>query len=503
MNSASNILDQLQSGLLKHQAGDLAGAEIIYRHVLSSCPDQPDALHLLGAIALQCRNYSAAEELIAQAIRVFPGKAEFHVNYGLTLFEQKRAEEAAAAFTRAIAINPKLANAHNDLGNALVLLGRRDEAISAFKNALLLEPGNAQAAFNLGNALELSGRWNEAIESFRLATTLRPQWREANNNLGRALCREGRFDEAAEVCRLAVERRPDCPLSHFNHAIMLLRRADFARGLPEYEWRAGVKELGLAPPPGAAPRWGGSNLKGRRLLVYAEQGLGDTIQFVRYVALIKGGEVLLAVQPELKSLLGGVDVLTQCDFQCPLPSLPMIFGTELPSIPADVPYVRANPENVMKWRKRLPENRLKVGLCWAGRAIHAGDLDRSIRLAQLSPLAKSGAYLVSLQKGEAAAQIAAAGFEVTDWTGELNDFSDTAALVENLDLVVTVDTSVAHLAGAMGKKVWVLLPLAADWRWMLTREDSPWYPTMRLFRQEKSGDWTGAIQRVSEALREL
>ena len=278
-----------------------------------------------------------------------------------------------------------------------------------------------------------------------------------------------------------------------------------------------LKKPTSAQPEFAQPPWDGSELNGKTVLLHAEQGLGDSIQFVRYVPMVRdrGGKVVLQCQPALSRLFTGLpgidrvikngDPIPRFDAHCPLLSLPRAFGTTLDSIPASVPYLTADPAAALDWAKRLADRPgKKVGIVWAGRAGYVGDRTRSLSLTTLAPLAcASGITWYSLQKGYAAAQISDApqGMELIDRTAELNDFADTAALIANLDLVISVDTAVAHLAGAMGKSVWTLLPYAPDWRWLLNRDDSPWYPTMRLFRQQRPGDWGEVIQRIAESLR--
>jgi len=508
------IQEQFQLGLQLHVAGNLDGAEKHYRLVLSRDGNHPDALHLLGVIARERGNRGAALELIDRAIAIEENKAEYHANRGLTLAELRRFDEAVAAYQRSIALDPAAAQTHNNLGSAFIEMGRIDEAVACLEVALKLNPDYAKAEHNLGNAYLKTGRLEQAVPRYRRTLELSPDWREPSNNLGYALCRLGRFAEAEDVHRQAVRWRPDCALSHFNYGVSLLRRGEMEQGWEEHEWRLQVPELGMRGARIKMPRWDGGELGGKSLLLCAEQGLGDTIQFVRYVPLVaqRGGRITVAVQPELLSLVrcvpgaqrwvAAAGKLPECDAYCLLPSLPGVMRTNLTNIPADVPYISADTALRKKWLARAPEGRLKVGLVWAGQPRLHIDRERSLPLEQLAPLARSGAWFVSLQKGEAARQAAGSVFPIADWTDELKDFSDTAALVDNLDLVVTVDTAVAHLAGAMGKPVWVLLPFVPDWRWMLERSDSPWYPTMRLFRQEKLGDWETPVSQAARALKD-
>jgi tetratricopeptide (TPR) repeat protein len=508
------IDEALKAGMAMHQAGSLAEAERIYRHILAAQPHHADAIHLLGVIAAQNGQREPAVELMSRAVALRPESAEFRCNLGAALLELNRKEEAAAELRRAIDLRPNMAQAHNNLGNALTALGRHQEAADCARRALALDPNYAQAYYNLANVQRNLGQWDEAVANYRRALALKRDWREAENNLGNTFCSAGRFAEAENLFADVLARRPDDPLAHWNVALALLRRGDLERGLKEYESRWQIPELRLNRLRDARPEWDGGEIKGRRILVYAEQGLGDSIQFARYIPFLagRGAGVVVNCQKELAGLLGGIAGVTEChahpgaknsrwDLHCSLPSLPRLMGTTLATIPASVPYLRADPAKAALWRNRLEgTGKRKIGVAWAGSPRHPSDEQRSVRLDRLADLWRSDIRMVSLQKGQGREQIGPSGLALDDWTEELDDFADTAALVENLDLIVTVDTAVAHLAGAMGKEVWVLLPFVPDWRWMLEREDSPWYPTMRLFRQEKTGDWSGPIGRIAEAL---
>jgi pentatricopeptide repeat protein len=508
-----NIPQTMKQALALHEAGKLAEAETLYRQVLAERSNHPDALHLLGVIASQTGHYQVAAQLITQAIRADPVQAPFYANLGVALAEFKQPQQAMQAYRRAIELDPKYPQAHNNLGNVLFELGLTDEAAACIEHALALRPEYAEAHYNLAKVEEARGNREKAVDLYRRGLRLRPVWREAENNLANALCSLGRFDEAEELFCRALQRRPDDPLAHWNVALMRLRQGQFKSAWPEYEWRHRVAELGLAPFKDAAPLWDGRNLAGKRILLHSEQGLGDTIQFIRYLPLVspRGGVVTVAVQRDLLDLLkhieGAVqwlaidDPMPEHDVHCPLPSLMLAMGTELATIPAPAKYLWADPALKRKWQQRLAsEKRKKVGLVWAGGPRHPNDKLRSMQLEQLAPLAHDSVALISLQKGDAARQVASANVPLIDWSGELNTWSDTAALVDCLDGVVTVDTSVAHLAGAMGKPVWVLIPFVPDWRWMLVRADSPWYPSMRLFRQRRTADWTAPVAELAAAL---
>jgi len=327
----------------------------------------------------------------------------------------------------------------------------------------------------------------------------------------------GRIDEAIAACRQAIALNPDYAEFHFNLALSLLTSGDFQQGWEEYEWRWKCKEFPSPARDFAQPQWDGCPLEGRTLLLHTEQGHGDALQFIRYFPLVeqRGGKILIECYAELQRLFrttaGRCQVVVRgqplpaFDLHSPLLSLPRVFGTNLANIPNTVPYLRADPEDAGRWQRRLADDSalVKVGLAWAGRPTHTNDRNRSIKLARLAPLGQlPGVRFFSLQKGEVAAEAKTPppGMELVDWTEELKDFAETAALIANLDLVVAVDTAVVHLAGAMGKPVWVLLPFGSDWRWLLERQDSPWYPSMRLFRQSRIGDWDSVIARVVEAL---
>jgi len=316
------------------------------------------------------------------------------------------------------------------------------------------------------------------------------------------------------VYRNVLARNPDDPQAHWSLALIHLSRGEFEQGWHHYEWRWRVKELRMRRRT-EAPQWDGGPLDGRTILLHNEQGFGDTIQFVRYLPEVirRGGKIILACQRELFSLLESMPQIHQCvpndqpapahDVCCPLLGLPGLFKTRLDNIPADIPYLKADPARSARWRDRLPhDGRKKIGLVWAGRPAHPNDLNRSVTLQSLAPLAEvAHAHFISLQTGQAARQTSSAPMPLTNWSDELTDFAETAALIANLDQVICVDTAVAHLAGAMGKPVWVLLPFISDWRWMVGRHDSPWYPTMRLFRQQRVGDWQSPIARLAQELQ--
>jgi Flp pilus assembly protein TadD len=466
-----------------YQSGRFVEAENICRQILAHQPRHLDALHLLSVLAARSGDLGAAIELINRAIALKPGVADYYSNLGEL---QRRA-------------------------------GQLDQAIVSLRRALSLQPDHAVAHYNLGLIFGQRELFDDAIAAYQQALALRPGMFEALIAQGNALVRTKRFDEADAVYRCAIALNPSSPEAHWNYALLQLRLGNYENGWDEHEWRHHVKSDFAPPQSFAQPMWDGSDLRGKTILLHAEQAFGTSLQFVRYVPLVaeRGGRVILQAPPELVRVLKGLrgaeeiiavgELLPGFDVHCPLLSLPRQFATRLKNIPCQIPYLHAEPELVERWSRRLEPYRsqLKVGLVWAGRQVHMSDGDRSIKLAQLAPLASVGLdAFFSLQKGSPAGQSPPDGMNLIDWTGDLEDFAGTAALIANLDLVITVDTAVAHLAGAMGKPVWVLLLCVSDWRWLLDREDSPWYPTMRLFRQPAIGDWESPIRAVAEALRD-
>lgn len=372
------------------------------------------------------------------------------------------------------------------------------------------------ARYALGKELARQGRWDEAAHHLKQSLRFKPAVAEAWMELARVEERRRRWEDAIACYRQAIQRSPDTPLAHYLLSLLLLRLGRFAEGWSEYEWR--WQTPGFSTPRRVTGKeWDGTAAQNQTVLLHAEQGFGDTIQFCRFAPLVRerSGRVLLIVPPELRALLGtapGIDeVLTNgCpwpEFDCHLPlmSLPRVLGTTIETIPTRVPYLAADMGKAATWELLLPPRHgLRVGLAWQGRPEHENDSNRSMPLSHYAPLSSGpGIELISLQVGAPDTGAAAAGLALVDRTAHIRDFSDTAALIACLDLVISVDTSVAHLAGALGKPIWLLLPHHAEWRWLPDEDRSPWYPTMRLFRQTQPGDWNGVIVRVSEELHAL
>jgi tetratricopeptide (TPR) repeat protein len=544
----ADVGDAMQRALKYHQEGQFEPAARLYRDVLRRQPANPDALHLLGLIELASQAYSRAEQLIQRAVQAHPGVANYHNSLGRALQGQGKLAEAEVSYRRALALAPDLAEAYanlasvhvakgqlqdasacyghavdfrptyvdalSDWGAVLRRLGRLNDAEQALRRSLAIKADHLAALVNLGAVLQEQGRHDEAIGSLSEALRLDARNPQALNNIGLALHASGHFAHALASFDAAVALQPDFGNGHWNRSLTLLLTGDFERGWDDYEWRWRSSDFPTPLRQFTQPAWTGEPLHGRTILVHAEQGLGDTIQFARYLGLVadRGGRIVLECPPELATLLADVEGVEQLvsygqalpdfDVHSPLLSLPYVFKTRLDSIP---------PADLRLRKGRVPPRlrmapRPRVGLVWAGSPRNKIDRRRSMALQDLAPLSRlTGATLVSLQKGAAAAQLAAPpqGLDVLDVAPELSDFADTAAAVAELDVVVSVDTAVAHLAGALRAPVCLLLPAVPDWRWQLVGERTPWYSTMTLFRQSLAGDWDGVLGRLVAHLDHL
>jgi tetratricopeptide (TPR) repeat protein len=550
-DSRSGAPLDFQEAIALHRQGRLSEAEQYYAAVLGQDQQDFDALHLLGLARYQQGRAAEALQLIAAALRAGPHTVDVLSNYGLVLAALERHEEALATFDRALALDCDHANALNNRGLTLAALGREAEALVSWGRALEIDPGHCEALRSRGNALYGLKRFDAALSDYDRVLLLQPGNLDVLNNRGGALAGLGRLDEALDSYDRALKIAPDLPVLLINkgnvladqhnfeqalssyaqaaatdamraeavwcQSLVRLRLGQFARGWREFEWRWQQRSWAPQRRNFIQRLWlGREPLAGRTILLHAEQGFGDTLQFVRYAKLVagRGPIVLLEVQPPLKSLLSNVDGVAQTfargellpnfDLHCPLMSLPLALGTTLDSIPAEVPYLQAPPDRLARWRDRLGDKRrLRVGIAWAGSALHKNDHQRSIALDRFGALlATSDIEFVSLQKEMVAADaLALSGrANVIQIGDELDNFADTAAVISLLDLVITADTSIAHLAGALARPVWVLVAFAPDFRWLLNREDSPWYPTARLFRQPRPGDWKSVIGRVQDDL---
>jgi tetratricopeptide (TPR) repeat protein len=560
MSEASNsnprprTAPEIQPAIALHRQGRLREAECIYAAILAVDPARSDAMHLLGLANYQQGRLPEALRLMAAALKANPLSADIYSNYGLALDSNKQYQEALASFDQALALKPDHAQALNNRGLTLAALGRSADALASWEAALAVDPNHAEALHSRGNALYRLKRLDAALADYDRVLALRPNNIDVLNNRGGALAQLGRLDEAFESydracaidpglpeilinkghicadrhqfeaalsCYAAAAALPSLrPEAQFCASLVRLRLGQFTQGWRDYEWRWRQASWEPQRRDFVAPLWLGKEpLSGKTILLHAEQGFGDTLQFVRYAKRVAGlgATVLLEVQAPLKPLLSGIEGVAQIlargeplprfDLHCPLMSLPLAFGTALDTIPTDVPYVRASADRVAKWRSRLGEPRsLRVGIVWAGSPVHKNDHNRSIALDRFRCLLSApDIAFVSLQNELDTAEAAALArhADVIPLGGELRDFADTAAVVSLLDLVVSADTAMVHLAGALGRPVWALLPFSPDFRWLLEREDSPWYPTARLFRQPRFGDWESVLARVNGELRRL
>lgn len=549
-----------QRAMQLHREGRLAQAEAAYRAILAEQPENVDALHLLGVVAFQTGRNELAAELIGRSLSLAEPNAAAHSNLGNVRAAQGRLdeavrcygralelqpehpdalrnlgnvqyalghpEEAAALLRRALALRPDFAEALSDLARILRDLGRPEESAASCRAAIALRPDLAEAHSNLGNVLEDASRTEEAIACYRRAVALKPSFATARANLGSSLMSVGEIREAAEHLREALRLDPSHARARFAQANLALLEGDYATGLPLYEARFDPGALsgmyaGLRARAAAfqgTPQWRGEAAAGKTLLVWTEQGLGDSLMMLRYLALLKErgfARVVVYCDRELERIIRTIaqvdevisretpPPLQRIDLHCPVMSLPFAFGTRLESVPRQVPYVFAPDALRRAWAQRMPgAPGRRVGLVWSGGWRHPRNAQRSMQFAQIAPLlATAGAQFVSLQQGEPAAQLAESRAAVIDWMDECGDLIDTAALVSQLDLVISVDTAMAHLAGALGKPVWMLNRFESEWRWLLQREDSVWYPTMRIFRQPAPGRWDEVIARVAAELR--
>jgi len=502
--------DLLAHAVRLHEQGRLDEAEPLYRDVLAHDADNPSALYLCGLLGLQRGQPDEAALLLGRAAAARPAHLGTLAALATARLAQGAPAEALAASEHMLAQKPDDARALFLRGTALSHLGRPAEAVMSLRASVARNPLHAEAHLNLGNALEETDDLAGAERHCRAALALDPALLAARISLSHVLTQQGRLGESIAFSAETIRAHPNCAEAHWNQGIAHLLAGDFARGWDRYEWRKRHRVYGRAFTRTNAPEWlGTESLAGRRLLVSAEQGLGDTIQFARYLKRLTaaGAQPVLACAPALIPLLSQ---LAPCvdrgaappphDLRVDQMSLPRRFGTKADNIPP-APYLAADPAREAAWQLLLPHGR-RIGLVWAGNPGHSNDRRRSLPpglVGRLSP--PPGTSFVSLQVGPRAGEAEQIG-GLVDVSGLLTDFAETAAAIAGLDLVITVDSAVAHLAGALRKPCWVMLPAAPDWRWMLGREDTPWYPSLRLFRQSRPGAWDGVLARIAAALGE-
>jgi tetratricopeptide (TPR) repeat protein len=546
-----NLAQLFNEAVSLQRQGRLREAEKIYTRVLKAAPDHVDALNLLGTVKAQLGRMGEAHRLLSAAVKINPRAAGAWANLGQVLLALKRNEEALACLDKARALDGNDVAIRNQRANALLSLGRAEEALAEFSEVLARAPRHAEARLNCGIAHAALGLHEDAVAQFDAALAIMPAHPAAHYNRGLALHELGRYAAALDAhdralaaapehagawlhrgrALAALNRHDEAVTSygkaraagkddddvHFSEAMALLTLGDYRAGFTKYEAR--WRRSGMpAQKSRGRPLWLGEfPLARKTVLLHAEQGLGDTIQFARYVPLLAGtgAKVVLEVPSELTALLarldGGATIIARgelpppYDVHCPLGSLPLALGTEPDSVPAQIPYLSVGDVALTKWSARIGGMaRPRIAIAWSGNANHYNDRNRSIPFARLSPLfaAHRGARFISIQRDVRSedAERLAAETRVTHVGGQLENFTDTAAVIALCDLLICADTAVAHLAGAMGRPLWVLIPFAPDWRWTLAGETSPWYPTARLFRQSTIGDWDTVIARVAGEL---
>ena len=458
-----------------------------------------------------------AEQIDRETIALFPQEAPAHTSLALTLNAAKKPEVALEFFRNAARLAPNIPEAQSNLAAALGKMKLYEECIVVARRAIQLNPNHAGAWSNLGNCLRDLGRFDEAEPALRESIRLNPHDADAVGNLALTLANAGRFADAIPVYDRALELKPQTQEVRFNRALAHLTLGDYARGWPDYEARWHTEQFHGGERTYPMPKWDGTSLRGKTIFLHTEQGIGDTLQFIRFAAPLaeQGATVMIHPTPDLVPVLKSVPGIARVidapraevtfDCHCPLLSVPYMLQTRLESIPATVPYMAAPPEAVARWSEKLSATRgFKIGIVWQGNPKFPGDRWRSVPLKFFAPIAAvPGVEICSLQKGEPRKQIAECGFAVRDLGAETqSDLGDVAGLMINLDLIISTCTSMVHLAGALARPTWVILSANPDWRWLRDRTDSPWYPTVRLFRQEKLGEWPAVFQSIAQELQE-
>ena len=488
-----------------------------YAHAIGLRPDYADALQNLGNLLQDSGQPQGALQCYERVLLLQPSNTDVWCKRGNVQQQLGLVDAALESFAQALSLAPQDALLHYNHANALYLAGRFDTALQGYERAIALDAGDAHSWVNRGNTLFKLRRMDAAVQSYERAIALQPGEAQPYYNRGNALVEQLQLDAAIASYDQALVREPDNAQALLNKGYALLLQGNLAAGWPLYEWRWQEAQASAKRPQFAQPRWTGAQpLAGKTLLLHCEQGLGDTLQFCRYCTVVAalGARVLLVVPPALLALLHGLDgvdtllsegqALPPFDYHCSLLSLPLALGTQAHTIPAGVPYLRADATRCAAWSQRLGarSERLRIGLVWSGSPTHRNDARRSIALQDLLAVMPADCELISVQKDVRATDQAAltACPRLREFSAALNDFADTAALCAQLDLLVSVDTSVAHLGAALGLATWILLPYRPDWRWQLGRSDSPWYPSVRLLRQQTQDDWSATLQRLHHDL---
>jgi tetratricopeptide (TPR) repeat protein len=503
-------------GLVLQELGRHEEALASYDKALALKPGNVEAMHNRASSLIELKRFPEALAGYDRVLALNPAYFEALFNRGIALAELGHHHEALKSFDRALAIRPDHIASLNRRGIALDELRRHEEALASYDKALAIAPQDAEVLNNRGIALDALRRHEEAVASYGKALAIKPDYVEALNNRASSLIELGLFDDARAAYEAVFAANPNYAPGHWNRSMLLLRLGSFEAGWREFEWRR--KKDSWLQRKLAGPEWAGEEPAGKRIFLYSEAGLGDTIQFARFARCMAdaGANVTLEVQPvlaELLQTLRGVTVipageqLPASDFHLPLMSVPSVRGTAATSIPADVPYLAADAARIERWAKRLPRGKFKVGIVWQGNPYPKVDSGRSIPLRSFAPLgAIPGVSLISLQKNDGSEQLTGlpAGLTVetlgADFDTGPDAFLDSAAVMMNLDLIVSSDTAMAHLAGALGRPVWIALKHVPDWRWMRDGDDTPWYPTARLFRQNDRDDWDGVFARIASEL---
>ncbi|NTW52809.1 MAG: tetratricopeptide repeat protein [Chlorobiaceae bacterium] len=503
-------------GIALNELKEFGAAASSFSKAFDIKPDYGEAYLNCGNALCRLNKHEEAVDCYDKAIAIKPDDLEAYYCRSIALQQLGLNEQAIASFDQVIALKPDLAEAFTNRGNALQELRKFEEALASFDSAIAIKPGFAENHYNRGNALRKLGRFESAIESYGKAVAINPGYHEAYHNMGMTHHELNQLDAAITCFDKAIAINPGYHEARLHKSLALLLCGNLMQGWALYESRWQVDRLASARRNFNRPPWlGDHSLAGKTILLHSEQGLGDTIQFCRYVPLVAdlGARVILEAEPTLCPLLKGLegvsglvargDTLPDVDFHCPLLSLPLAFRTNLDSIPHPQQYLKSDPVKLAFWKTRLGQNRSpRVGLVWSGSVTHTNDDHRSIPLSTVIQALPAGFTYVSLQKElrDEDRNTLGSNPAILHFGDELKDFTDTAALCGVMDVVISVDTSVAHLSGALGRPTWMLLPFSPDWRWMLDRDDSPWYPSMRLFRQQRPNDWMGVFEKLSHAL---